>query len=329
MALLDIITGGTPAPPPAPDYRAAAEETAAGNLRGARISTIANRPNEYTPYGSREWTRTPQVDQAYYDQALADWQASGADPSTEPRQQDFMVDNWQSNVNLSPEGQQLFDAENRAKLGMANLGEQGMAQLGGIFQDKFNIDANTPEYNNPGTFGENRQRVMDSMLSRVNTQVERDREDKRAELIASGIPPGSEAWKREMDQIDYQLNDARQQAEIAATDQANTEYRAGLAGAGQQFSTGMQTRGQQIQEAMLNRQTPLNEFNAFRTGAQVNMPKFGSYGMQGKTAGADYSGATGAASDYALAGYNADVASKNAITSALFGLGSGYLAGKK
>jgi len=95
------------------------------------------------------------------------------------------------------------------------------------------------------------------------------------------------------------------------------------------FSTGLEQRRQGIQEALLNRQTPLNEMNAFRSGAQTAMPQFQAFGQQGNVAGPDYSGATNALSDYNIAGYNADVMGRNNFMSGLFNLGTGYLTGRK
>lgn len=327
------------APPPAPDYTGAAEATAAGNLTAAQYQTQANRPDEYTPYGSRTWTKDEVFDQGAYDEALSSWEAGrpleiestyndmgeisnqaeverrnalikgyGATPS----QAQYTTDQWRSDVNLSPEGQRLFDIENLNKESMADLSLQGQERVRESFGDRFQLDENRPSYGGPGTYGENRQKTMDAMLARVDEQTEQDRDNKRSQLIAQGIPPGSEAWKREMDQINENLTDARQQAEIAATDQAGREYQSSLAGAEQQYGAQTDERSRMIQELLMNRQTPLNEFNAFRTGSQVNMPQFGAYGQQGQTAGADYTGALAGQSAYDIAGYNADVSSNNA-----------------
>lgn len=64
--------GGGSDPPEAPDYTAAANATAAGNLDAAKYATEANRVNQYTPWGSLEYTQdqAPSFDQAGYD---ADW----------------------------------------------------------------------------------------------------------------------------------------------------------------------------------------------------------------------------------------------------------------
>jgi hypothetical protein len=63
--------------PAAPDYAAAAKDTAAGNLEMAKYTTRANRINQYTPYGSLTYSRKqPTFDQAGYDKAMQNYQNS-------------------------------------------------------------------------------------------------------------------------------------------------------------------------------------------------------------------------------------------------------------
>jgi len=61
---------GGDAPDP-PDYRAAAEATAEGNLELAKYTAQANRMNQYTPWGSLTYTNEREFDQAGYDAAMA------------------------------------------------------------------------------------------------------------------------------------------------------------------------------------------------------------------------------------------------------------------
>ena len=65
--------GGKGDAPDAPDYAAAARETAAGNLAAAKYATQANRPNQYTPWGSSEWSNDRQFNQSAYDTALENY----------------------------------------------------------------------------------------------------------------------------------------------------------------------------------------------------------------------------------------------------------------
>lgn len=58
-----IFGGGGSSPPSAPDYTAAANQTAANNLKAAQAATAANRVNQYTPYGSLEYQQTGKDEQ--------------------------------------------------------------------------------------------------------------------------------------------------------------------------------------------------------------------------------------------------------------------------
>ena len=327
---------GNNKPPDPPDYAGAAQQTAAGDLEIAKYQTLANRPDEYGPEGSRTWSQQP------------DQQVPGATK-------------WVARTTLNPEAQKTFDAQQRMDQGLAGLGEQGINQMQGIFNTPFSIEGQAPTYQGAQggmpqfqgpkgsmpKYGEHRQNVMDAMMSRVNTDIGRDRGTTNSGLIAAGIPVGSEAYNREMEQLDRKQTDARQQAEIAAEGMAGMGYSSALAGRGMesaeglnQFNTGMQgrtmanqegmadfttgldTRRQGIQEALLNRQTPINEMSAFRTGSQVNMPQFQPYGQKQFTGGPNYSQAATQQGAYDMSGYNANTAQDNAMLQGLFSLGS-------
>lgn len=156
------------------------------------------------------------------------------------------------------------------------------------------------------------------MLSRVGTDVGRDRERTSARLIAQGIPVGSEAYNRQMEQLDRQMTDARQQAEIAATGQAVAEQNAG-----------MDVRRQGIQEALLERQTPLNEISAFRTGSQVQQPQFQAYGQMPFTGGPDIFGAAQSQGQYDIGAYNVEQSGTNALFGGLATLGGAAIMSDK
>jgi len=310
-----------PNAPPPPDYRGAAEATAAGDLAAARSQTQANRPDEFSPYGSRTWqqgTGSTFDEQGYQDELgrynrYRDWYnqtgGEGGPRPRKPTEEEFTTiqdaDKWVGTTTLNPEAQKAFEANQRMQTGLAQLGEQGVGQMGEIFSTPFSIEGAAP------TYGEHRQGVVDAMMARTDAQKARDEESKRSTLVSQGIPVGSEAYAREMDRLDRQQTDARQQAEIAAEQMAGMGY-----------SSALQGRGQGIQEQLLERQTPINEMSAFRTGSQVGMPQFQAYGQQQFTGGPNYAGATQQQGAYDMANYNADVAQNNAMWGGLAGLGS-------
>lgn len=266
-------------PPPAPDYTAAAQQTAAGDLAGARAAASANRPNEYTPFGAKTWLQTGP-------------------------------DSWSSSISLSPVQQQIFDTNQSGQLDMANVGRQATNAAGAAISNPFSLSSlgAMPDAN------ANRQNVMNAMLSRVNSQNASDVDAKRSELIASGIPMGSKAYQGEMSALGSRLTDARQQAEIAANGQAQ-----------QQMGMNLDSRRQQISEALLQRQTPLNEALALRSGAQVQMPTFSPTANQVTTGGANALTAAQAQNNAAMSAYQGQQAQNNAAMSGLFNLGAAWL----
>jgi hypothetical protein len=70
--------GGKSSPPPAPDYTAAAEKTAQGNLDMARLTTKANRVDTFTPLGSLTYQQGGTFNQAGYDAAMAKYESDMA-----------------------------------------------------------------------------------------------------------------------------------------------------------------------------------------------------------------------------------------------------------
>lgn len=64
-------------------------------------------------------------------------------------------------------------------------------------------------------FSTDRQRVEEALMSRMNPQLDRDRESLRTSLLNQGIREGSEAFDRAMNRFDEQANDARMQAILA------------------------------------------------------------------------------------------------------------------
>ena len=79
-------------------------------------------------------------------------------------------------------------------------------------------------------------------------------------------------------------NDARQQAVLTGGTEESRQVGLNSGLQGQAFGQGMQgaqfdnaVRQQMLQEMLLQRNTPLNELNALRTGSQVAMPTFGNY----------------------------------------------------
>jgi hypothetical protein len=168
-----------PPPPPAPDYAGAATATAAGNLEAAKYATVANRANQYTPYGSLEWQRG----------------ATDYDP-------------WTQRINLTAEGQKLLDQSNKTSQGLANLQDQATARVAAQQAAGWGDDKLVKPTFNPG------ETAQDAILRRMQPQLDRSRASAETRLANQGIQQGSEAYRNAQDDIGRQENDAYSQAAL-------------------------------------------------------------------------------------------------------------------
>lgn len=214
------------------------------------------------------------------------------------------------NDSLTPIGQSLFDQDNRIKTGLGNIAEGGIGRVGGMLGTKFDM-SQVPGQAQAGDAGW--QRAFDAIIQRNQPMMDRDRAMLDTKLANQGIMQGSEAYTNAMRDQAMKENDFRLGAQQAATGQEQSQF-------------GMDTQARQdaiAQQAYL-RQLPLNEINALRSGAQVNVPQFQGYQGQTMAAAPIFAGAQ-AQGQYDMNAYNAQTASSNALTGGLFSLGAGAM----
>jgi hypothetical protein len=161
---------GKSSAPPAPDYSAAARETAAGNKEAAQFAVNANRINQVTPYGSLTYSKAPRAfDQAGYDKAMAEWQnkpnvsqnnspfewaddgflrndaasGSGGQGGIAPTREQFMAPDdgggWTQTMTLTPQAQATLDKQMRLSDQYADTASKGFANVQGLLENP-NID---------------------------------------------------------------------------------------------------------------------------------------------------------------------------------------------
>lgn len=267
--------GGKGSAPPPPDYRAAAQETAAGNLDAARTATAANRVNQYTPYGSLEYSINPE----------SQWDIYG-NPT------------WSATQTLAPEQQKLLDIQNQTSLGLGNLAGKGLGYVEDMLQKPFDTSNIAQIGINPG------ETMQESVMRRLQPQIEQSREAVQAQLANQGVVPGTEAYNRAMTQQNQRENDALTSAVIQGT------------------NVGLAANQQQFGQLGYMRNEPINTLNAVRTGSQVSSPSYiSNIAQQATTQGADMLGAAQMQQNAAQAQANASNAASSNLTSGLMGLG--------
>jgi hypothetical protein len=293
--------GGKGGSPPPPDYAGAAKATAAGDLEAARSASAANRMNQYTPYGSLEYSQnaTKTLDPKAYQSALDEWRTGGRQ-GAEPDPSQYMAYNpdagWSVTQNLSPTEQKLLDYQNQTSMGLGELTGKGLGYVQNMLDNPFTTK------DLPSLGIDAGQSYQDAYMQRLKPQIEQGREALSVDLANRGIPVGSEAYKRAM------MSQSQRENDLLAS--ATT----------QGFGTGLSARQQGFSEASYARNEPLNTLNAVRTGAQVTNPNFVSTPQQATTKGADMLGAATAQGNYQTAANNASSAASSGMTSGLMGL---------
>ena len=267
--------GKSASAPPPPDYTGAARETAAGNLEAARANIAANRVNQYTPYGSLEY------------------KISGSDPYGNPT--------WSATQSLSPAQQQLLDYQNQSSLGLGQLANKGLGYVENMLNTPFDTSILPQTGINAG------EQMSESIMRRLQPQLQQEQKSFDATMANQGIPVGSEAYENAKRVFDQRQNDRLVSSVIQGT------------------QTGQQARQQALQEQAYLRNEPLNTLNAVRTGSQVQGPTFVNPAMQANTAGADILGATQMGYNAQMGAVNAQNAANNAMTQGLFSLGGAAL----
>lgn len=255
---------GKKSTPKPPDYEAAAERTSQGNIDLVDAQTQDNRPNQYTPWGSSEWTED----------------ADGT---------------WNQNVNLSDSQQTSLDQQMGIQGARSDLAggmfDRVEGEFGGLMDwDQFG------EYQNTVQGGEAaRQQGIDNSYeqatSRLDPRWEQSNENMEAKLRNQGLNPGDEAYDNAMQTQGQSETDAYNQAMYSAIGIGGAEGQRNQQMDLQADNSSNQIRQAQIAEEMQQRGFSLNEINAILSGQQIGMPSMPGFNTSERAQGADYSGA--------------------------------------
>lgn len=329
--------GGKGDAPPPPDYAAAAQATAKGDLEATKYAVQANRPTMITPWGTSTWKDDGNNNWTNTVSLTADQQAALDSQAKIQKNQSQLADTMQGQVaNSLKNGIATPSVDDFTKnTGQINTNYGGFDPSGAG-----KVNQNTPQFTD-----QYQQQAIDAAYSRSTNLAQKqwDQENKSLDekLRLQGLQPGSEAYNLAMkNQLDSQ-NEARtqlsSQAVLTGNQIANQNYQSQLAG----FQTGNDAQGQAYEQSMkgylagqdaitntnaaqaqayaqaMNRYqasyqdainkylTPLNAMQGLLNGQQVQSPQFQGFAQQATTKGADMLGAAGAQYQAALGGYNA------------------------
>jgi hypothetical protein len=159
---------------------------------------------------------------------------------------------------LSPDQQAVLDRQLAVKRDLADLALLGSSAARGVLGSPLDLSGLPPR---PGSFEELRNRAYEAQMARIQEDAQRAKDQAHADLIAAGIRPGTRAYEDRMHAIQRGVNDAANQAYLAASQHAQ-----------QAFATESERRRQALAELLTGRQTPINEIAALMSGSQVVNP---------------------------------------------------------
>jgi hypothetical protein len=255
-----------PQAPAAPDPVKTAEAQGTMNQNTATTQQLLNMTNQVTPDGSLTYTQSGNNT------------FTGADGKT------YTVPQFTATQSLSPTGQKLYDLTSQTKLNLGNAGVTASKKIGDLLGTNVNLNNDAVE-----------NRLMDLGTRRLQPQFARDEASMRANLVNSGIRPGSDAWNTEMTRLSQNKNDALDQLILSG-------------------------HGTAVNDILTERNQPINEISALMSGSAVGQPNFTNT-PQTQVAGTDYAGMVQNNYNAANQQYQTKVAQNNALMGGLFGLG--------
>lgn len=188
---------------------------------------------------------------------------------------------------LSPEQQALYNTYTANQQALGTLGGQQIGKVSDILNTPYDINAsiNTQQ-------ADIQRKLLDPTWQQREAELQQ-------RLANQGIGLGSAAYTNALRDFGMQRDNS---------------YNAAL----------LASRGQAAQEALTQRNQPLNEITALMSGSQVQQPNFVGT-PQTSVAPTDYMGAVNTAYQGALNNYNQQVGQQNAMWGALGSLGGSAL----
>lgn len=312
--------------PEAPDPSVAAGKQFGYNIDTAIVQQMLNAQNQVSPDGSLTYTQ------------------NGVKTYTDSNGKVREIPNYTVTSKLSPQMQKIYDQANQAKLQLASAGNNQARNVYDTLSQKFSTDSlgdrpdwqkldtlnlqdmkGTPQlktsYGDEKGYAQQRQRVEDALMSRLNPSLEGDRRALNAELAAQGITVGTDAFSGAMGDHGQKVNDARMSAILGAGQEQNRLAELDRAKASfyndanqqdfnnrfqvtgfnnqnaqvennsqlQKYQTGVADYDSRLQELFAVRNQPLNELGAMLSGTQVAQPTF-QQTAQSRVGNVDYGG---------------------------------------
>ena len=206
------------------------------------------------------------------------------------------VPRYRATQTLSESGRRVNDINNQTEENIAAIGRDQSARIGDLLGKPVNLNNEATE-----------ARLMELGSKRLDPRFAQEEEALRTRLVNQGLRPGTAAYDAAYSNFSQSKNDAYNQLLLTG-------------------------RAQAVQEALTERNQPINEITALLSGSQVSQPNFVN-APQTQVAGTDYAGIVGQNYAGQLQAAQMKANANNAMMGGLFGLagalGGGFLGGPR
>lgn len=231
-----------------PDYTGAAEKQAQSSKEVTNIQNWANRPNQFTPWGSTTWNSNEAID-----------------PATGQS-----VTQWTQQQQLRPELESALQSQVGLQNYRSDLGRQFSGRVAEDFSKPYDWTNLPGMATGPGVqdYGAQRQRIESELFNKMAPIHQSQESQLRTRLANQGLTQGSEAFEGELGRL--RESQAGERYNALQTAGAEQQRLFGMDTQAAQFAN--QVRQQAISEQSQQRNMSLNELNALLTGQQVQSP---------------------------------------------------------
>ncbi len=191
---------------------------------------------------------------------------------------------FEANTSLNAGEQSIYDTGVATRQNVAGIGKDQSARIASLLGTPVDLSNEATE-----------SRLYDLGSKRLDPRFQKEGDALETNLLNRGIRPGSEAYNNAHTLQDQSKNDAYNQLLLTG-------------------------RGQAVQEALTERNQPINEITALMGNSQVSQPNFTSTPSPG-VAPTDVIGAQQQSLNQQNVGYQAQVANQQNMMNGLFGLG--------
>jgi hypothetical protein len=178
-----------------------------------------------------------------FDQVTPDgtlsYETIGYETMTDPYTgQSYKIPKRRATQQLSEAQQGIYDTNQTTQQNIANIGAEQSGRIQGLLGTPLDLSNEATE-----------ARLYELGSKRLDPRFAQEEDALRTRLINQGIREGTPAYKAEMARMGEGKNDAYNQLLLTG-------------------------RGQAVQEALTERNAPINEITALLSGSQVSMPNF-------------------------------------------------------